>query len=188
MYELLTEAREREINKQLTLIDRDARKMSGDMEMRIASLGYINADYLSGMSVLSGMIGVVSLFVAIGTTELAFALKIIIGIGAAMLLVIAIGANWKFFTKDTAKQVAFTIHQHRCAEESRAEESRAEEARAGKARTDSKLLLDGMKELKDLMTIQEPDFNTVRLTKATNTKLWLSLLVVIAIAARKRRS
>lgn len=172
-YELLTTKRRRKINEQLALIDRGS-PLSGDMENRIASLAYINADFASATSLLSSLLGVASLLIAIMTTEMDYGLKIIIGITALLLLLVAVLATFKFFNKDTAKQVAFTIHQQRCADL--------------RSRTDSGLILAGIKELKNHKAIQEPNFNVARPTKDPNVKLWLSLLVVIAVTARKRNS
>lgn len=170
-YELLSASKEKKVNEQLELIKVGA-PMSGDTERRIASLAYINADYTSGMGVLSGLLGVTSIFISITTTEMNLVLAIITGIVALMLLAIAIMAALKFFNTDTAKQVAFTIHQSRCANL--------------KSRTDSEKILAGIEELRNRNATQEPGFIHVPPTKDLNTKLWLSLLIAIAITARKR--
>lgn len=170
-YELLSARKEKKINEQLSLID-DGAPMSGDTEKRIASLAYVNADYTSGMGVLSGLLGVASIFISITTTKMTPILAIIVGIVALMLLAVAIMAALKFFNTDTAKQVAFTIHQNRCANL--------------KSRTDSAAILAGIDELRNRNVTQEPVLISVAPTKDLNTKLWIPLLIAVAITARKR--
>lgn len=170
---MLSAKYERRVNKQLALIDNGA-PMSGDTEKRLASIWYVKADYTSGIGLTSTLLGVVSLFISIGTTEVGASYSIFAGTLAVGLFLVAVAANWKLFHTDTAKHVAFAIHQQRSADL--------------KSRADIAEILAAIEEPRKIKVFQEPDISCDARTNDLNTKLWLSLLAVVSIASRKRRN
>lgn len=168
--ELLNDKRKEKVEAQLALLG-SAGQLKTKTEERIASLAYVNSDYTSAMAFISGLLGAASILLALATTNLDLALNIILGIVAGLLALISGFAGWKLFNRDTPRQVAFEIHQARCADL--------------KHSTTNAKLLNEIKKLRQDVSFQGGLKAPATLKIELKTALYLSIFAAVVITARR---